>query len=498
MKKIIVIAAIMGMVCPNLFAQSDIDALRYSLTDPTGSTARSLGLGGSVGAVGADPSTILSNPAGLAQFKTNVFNFSIGSINGKNQADYLDGPTKTTNIFKPILPSVNLVFTERKMTRGEPAKTGWVNHNFSIGWNKTADFNRTISYKGTNRNSSFTDQVAAYANGVPASVLEDNDEPLINGFAYYEDMFWYSYLIDSFSDGNYYANYDNLSPNISQSGVVTSKGGMNEFNLAFAANYEHKVYFGFGLNIHSVRYSEKNVFSEVDNPTTTDNWKEFDFTRNLETSGIGYSGRFGMIFRPNNNVRIGGTIHTPTGLTLTDKYDDELSVIFDDASLSPDNLKTIDKEHVYTITTPMKYGVQAAYIFGKKGLISAEIETIDYSTMSLSDDDDSYDLINEKIADTYQNTMNMKIGGEYVFDAFRVRGGFASIGNPLANSSDFSRKIITAGIGIQEKSWGFDFGISKDLQSDIYVPYEVSGLNPGAVESKFNSTRLVLTLTSKF
>ena len=46
MKKAIGIILLIGLLCPNIQAQSDADALRYSIIDPLGSSARSMGLGG--------------------------------------------------------------------------------------------------------------------------------------------------------------------------------------------------------------------------------------------------------------------------------------------------------------------------------------------------------------------------------------------------------------------------------------------------------------------
>ncbi|MGB1039189.1 MAG: hypothetical protein ACPGYY_11135, partial [Bacteroidia bacterium] len=73
-----------------------------------------------------------------------------------------------------------------------------------------------------------------------------------------------------------------------------------------------------------------------------------------------------------------------------------------------------------------------------------------------------------------------------------------SIGNPMAEASDYSRNIISAGFGIQEKNWAFDFGVSKDLTDDVYVPYQAPGIQVPGVSSGVNSTRLMLTLTNKF
>ncbi|MBL0343571.1 MAG: hypothetical protein IPP71_23575 [Bacteroidetes bacterium] len=53
------------LFCPyQLKAQNEIDALRYSQS-MFGSTARSLSMGGAFGALGADFSTLSTNPAGI-------------------------------------------------------------------------------------------------------------------------------------------------------------------------------------------------------------------------------------------------------------------------------------------------------------------------------------------------------------------------------------------------------------------------------------------------
>lgn len=495
--KQIIFTACLGVLISDTYAQSDIDALRFSQTPFIGSSARSLGLGGAIGAVGADQSVVLTNPAGLAQFKGNSFNISLGTVSTKNQSTFGEGPNRTSNLFNAEFPSVNVVWTDRRMRKGNPVKTGWINTNFQIGYNKVADFDRSVSYKRDNANSSYTDGVVNLVRGMDAGSLEANDEQLDQGFYYFENMFWHTFLIDSLSNRLYYANYDpEALGGISQSGSIVKKGHMGEFNMSFAGNYNHKIFFGAAINVNNVNYSEVNKFSEIDNVMTTGNWDSYDFTRNLETSGFGFNGRLGVIFRPNNNIRIGGTIHTPTKLVLTDEYSDELYVIQDDGYV--DDWSTIDKEYSYTITTPAKYGLQGAYIFGKKGLLSAEVESIDYSTMNLTDKDGTFDDVNEELANKYQSTVNLKFGGEYVLDAFRLRAGFASIGNPLADASEYSRNIISGGFGIQEKNWAFDFGVSKDLSDDVYVPYQAPGVQVPGVSSSVNSTRLMLTLTNKF
>lgn len=495
MKKII-FTAILGILINKSNGQSDIDALRFSNTPTLGTTARSIGLGGATGALGADVSAVVVNPAGLAQFKSSQFSFSLGTATTRNQATYGGSPTRTSFLFRGDVPNASLLFTTRKTKRGNPTKIGWVNNNFMLSYNRTANFNRNISYESANPVNSMSDYVAAYSRGVNASDLDANDEQLQEGFYYFENMFWYTFLIDSVSNGDYASTYDKVNGIASQKGNIASRGGSGEFNIAYAANYEHKVYFGGSVNVHNVNYTETNRFTEVNDAQMIGGWDSYEFTRNLETSGYGFSGRLGVIFRPNNNIRIGATLQTPTRLMLTDNYSDELYATRSDGTT--DDLRTIDKEFSYDVVTPARYSLQGAYIFGKKGLITAEVESIDYSTMNLSTDNDDFEETNFSIADKYKPATNIKLGAEYVLNSFRLRGGFASVGNPIIEGADQSRQILSAGFGIQEKAWAFDFAVSRDMQSDEYVPYQITGATSPVVNSDFRNTRLMLTLSTKF
>lgn len=488
--------ALFGWFILETSAQSDVDALRYSSTPALGTTARSIGLGGAVGALGADVSAVVVNPAGLAQFKTSQFSLSLGTLTNRNEASYGTSPTVASNLYRGDIPNISLLFTTRKTQRGNPNKKGWVNSNFMLSYNRTANFNRSISYQQNRPVNSMTDYVAEFSGGTNASELDANEEQLREGFYYFENMFWYTYLIDSVSNGNYTSVYDRINGTESQKGSVSTRGGSGEYNIAYAANYEHKIYFGGSFNIHTVNFTETNRFSEVNDASMFGGWDQYSFTRNLETSGYGFSGRLGATLRPNDNVRIGATLHTPTRLILTDNYFDELFVTRSDGTT--DDLRTIDKEFSYDVVTPARYSVQAAYIFGKQGLVTAEIETMDFSTMNLSTEDNYFEKINISIADKYKRATTLKLGAEYVMNSFILRGGFASVGNPMVKKGNQSRRIASAGFGIQEKEWAFDFALASDVTKDQYVPYQRDGLTSGAVDSKFRNTRLMLTIGKKF
>ncbi|MBK9317869.1 MAG: hypothetical protein IPM91_02820 [Bacteroidetes bacterium] len=63
------------LISATAHAQTDADILRFSMLN-YGSTARSLGMGNSFGALGADFSTLAINPAGIALYRKSEFSVS--------------------------------------------------------------------------------------------------------------------------------------------------------------------------------------------------------------------------------------------------------------------------------------------------------------------------------------------------------------------------------------------------------------------------------------
>jgi len=79
-----------------LQAQTAADALRYSLLE-VGGTARTVGVGGGIGALGADYSVLSTNPAGLAAFRTNEFVVTPSVFNSKTSSLLENGSGNSAN-----------------------------------------------------------------------------------------------------------------------------------------------------------------------------------------------------------------------------------------------------------------------------------------------------------------------------------------------------------------------------------------------------------------
>ena len=88
MKKITYLLAFMLTLSITLFAQGEVDALRFSREDLYG-TARAMSMGGAFGALGGDLTGVSVNPAGIAVYRSSEV---VGTLNlsreGSSVGDY--------------------------------------------------------------------------------------------------------------------------------------------------------------------------------------------------------------------------------------------------------------------------------------------------------------------------------------------------------------------------------------------------------------------------
>jgi hypothetical protein len=75
MKKICLTLTLLGMFAGGTFAQNQLDALRYSRLNPSG-TARFVAMGGAFGALGSDFSALSVNPGGIGLYRSSEFSIT--------------------------------------------------------------------------------------------------------------------------------------------------------------------------------------------------------------------------------------------------------------------------------------------------------------------------------------------------------------------------------------------------------------------------------------
>lgn len=468
----------------SLTAQNDIDAMRYSQIT-FGGTARFASMGGSMGALGGDISTLSFNPAGIGIFKKTemsispaIFSQTTSSVyNGSNSND----SKLNLNIGSiGIVASINLI--------NDKNTSGWENINFGFGHNRTNNFHNRMEIKSDNKYSSLLDMFVADANG--------NDPSNFDMFG--TGLAWQAYLFNPVLDSTAINQYDHVVPNYGthQQKNVETTGSMGETVLSFGGNYKSKLYLGATIGLVRTRFSEESTFEETDEYDTIANFESFKYSQNLETTGNGVNLKVGAIYRANDWFRAGIALHTPTTIGMNDKYDSrvesDLEAGYKYDTASPDG------EFDYRITTPYRAIGSLGFIFKKRGLLNIEYEYLDYTYAQLHARPNVFGDVNDLIRDKYTSTGNLRVGGEVRLDPIAIRAGYALYGSPFkANENkNASRSSYTAGIGYRKDHFFLDFAYVLTKYTEFNYLYSTP--NSTIVENSYKNSSFMVTAGLRF
>ena len=316
MKKIfLILTGAFSFACAQ--AQEPADALRYSWYVP-GASARIQAVGGAMGALGGDITASFVNPAGLAFYKTGDFILSPSYHFGKTKATYL-GRTEKENSSK-----FNWGATGFVVGTGEN-NTGRIrNSSFSIAYNRTADFNSDILYRGQNNQSSYSQK---YLEEIRNNNVKDGNV-LSSAYPFGSSLAFNTYWIDTVggsTNGNFQfqsraANL--LSTGLLQQNSIHTTGGIDEVALGLAVNLHDKLMVGGSIGVPYLHYRRESEFVEADATSNASNHFNYAMVNEtLKTSGVGFNIKAGLIYKPTESWRLGLALHSPTFYTLTDSYE---------------------------------------------------------------------------------------------------------------------------------------------------------------------------------
>jgi hypothetical protein len=483
------------------FGQSEIDALRYSQV-LAGSTARSLSMGGAFGALGADFSTLSTNPAGIAIYRKSEFSFSTG-FNGRGTKSEFLGSTDKKGNFSIDLPNLGIVLANAK----DNTKSDWKQFGFGLGYNRTANFNSEFFYEAKNPSSSildyFVDQVNLAGGATPNDLFEN--------YPFDVDLAWQTFLINPANSDT--TLYESVIPNggAYQSRSHSTSGGMGEFSLAFGGSYQDRLFFGISLAFPSIRYEEESRYREEDKDNEIISgdsisgyvdFRSLSYDQYLLTTGNGFNAKFGVIIKPIEWLRIGAAIHTPTWYNMTDVYRSSMRSSF--ANGSSYSYDSPDGSYTYDLKTPFRAIGSLGILFGPYGLISLEYELTDYTSSKL--DSRGYNFRDENAVINRIHSdfaSNFRGGMEWKYQKFSFRAGAAYYSSPfksdvVTKSTDQHVISYSGGLGFRDKKFYVDVAYVFSERSEFYSPYTLSYENvPGTTLTK-KDHRVITTVGFRF
>lgn len=471
-------------------------------------TARFVGMGGSMGALGADISVMGVNPAGIALYRRSDCAFTASAEMNNNTSTYEGTDVKSA------------------YTGGRFDNIGLVLVN-KINMSDVEFVNVGIAYRANNHFNRNFDMYGA-ANGFSQQYVIDNlyrRTPFDTGsvtYSMYENLY-YDWLALLASDGGLVTETGNLItdsdgnllyPPTHLGYYSEERGRVDVFDVNISTNIKDRVYLGATFSLSSVNYSRYSYYNEDD-----EIGEIYSIVNNLRMSGTGFDLKLGAIVRPFEYLplKVGVAFHTPVWYRLLDSSN--ASIIGIDGM----EYKTTDKERFfdnlnvkYEYRTPWRANASLSYTFGSYLAINAEYEYTDYRSACYTGRMTVGKLQNVDMDNSLRQQHTARIGAELNFDNFALRAGygystamFASEGYKnldnmsIAETSTeymnlYDKNNVTFGLGYRFKKIYIDLAYMLQMQNaDFYPFYDVEYVNPVA-KVAFTDHTLAFTMGFRF
>ena len=549
MKKIITVIYTLSFVIGAVSAQSVYDGVKIADKDLNG-TARFVGMGGAMGALGGDITTMGTNPAGIGIYRSNdvmtSFSYSAYGMESK-----YEGQKSTIDKNRWSFDNIGVVFATKI---GNQTPLRYV--NFGFNYKRSKSFYKNMSMSGmmgvvenpSNPGSPYyvsqTNSMALQATDAERYVWDNSRQHLdfdnANRIFSDPDAGWLGALgyqgglterdrIDNEPD--LYVPFLPVEP----SSVFNSreKGGIDQYDFNVSFNINDRVYLGLTIGAYDVDYDKYSGYDE-----SYKRGEGYSLESYNNISGSGFDVKMGLILRPfeYSPFRIGFAVHTPTFYKLT--YSTSAIVTNDYRDAKTDELKRIivdtygyvgDMKRDYRLVTPWKYNVSLGYTVGTSLALGAEYEYEDYSTMkfkySSNDGGGDMEFENAEVKNCLKGEHTFRIGAEYKVIpefAFRLGYNYSSAvfrdeavkyipAKSLITDTDFSNKRsqsnYTLGIGYRGKMFYADLAYQLSTYTENFYPFynefeltqgEWTMVTPPATKVTNTRSQVLLTVGMRF
>lgn len=531
-------------LCDSMSAQ-DIYKIEALTGSDLNGTARYVGMGGAMSALGADLSAISSNPAAIGLFRRNDASLT-GSATIQADAVLMGDINKARGSFDQggFVYAVNM---------GNDSKLKFV--NFAFNYQKKRNLKNYIGLDNVKLNNGLSQswqmQELAYYNGQPLDLSKNG-----SGVDYTTPFALNAYdaqmIVPVYGDDGKLAGY-NVRNAQSYDYHRVQWGGIQQYDFNLSFNIDNRFYAGvtfgvYNVNLHNTLfYSEQlaeNVYDANGNVSGINSIGQYKMALGEDINGTGFDAKFGFIFRPieTSPFRLGFSFSTPIYYDLTQnaslrmvapfQFTDDKGNTF--AQTQADyNTGDVD----FRIRTPWKLGISAATTISNYLALDAEYEVSRYTGAQLRWPDYGRGYWEDYTPSTRDHDMDTEIDACFnTVQTFRVgaevrlaprlygRVGYNYVSAPFkkdaylntmtnsdayhysmntdyVNLGDINR--VTAGLGYKGKHFYGDVAYQYQKQTGEVTPFRATDLDTGAPLTAsrnvdFKRHNVMLTLGCKF
>lgn len=432
MKKTLVIIGILAAAASTAGAQNLYDAFNFAETNYFG-TARTMGMGNAVAAVGGDMGSFGINPAGGA-----VANYCQATIT-------------------PAVSDGNPTFTNLGVSFNYPLfDSGLKSMTFGFLSNRVNDYSYSSSCVGTSNSASHFGEIASAAAGIPASTLGSFDAYGELGSSFWDVIMAYNagLICDYGTAGNRYVGCTEGLENDEITGIpgtlgqrynVVREGYRDDILFNFSFNHNDRFFWGFNLGLPVGGYSARETTTESAlspepyfpiNLTYNDgasvstffNSASYQYSYSSQMSGV-YA-KIGALAVLPGGLRLAAAYQTPTIMTVEEQWQHAGAVSYLNGDYN--SAQSEMGNYTYTYITPQSLTLGLAYTLGYYGILSFDYELTDYSTIEFQEwEADQYtfssvfDQTNQSMKHFAGCRHEFRVGLEANVTPFiSVRGGF--------------------------------------------------------------------------
>lgn len=322
-------------------------------------TARYVGMGGAMTAVGGDPSAVKDNPAGLGVYRRMEVAISLG---GK-----WDQTMQVGNEWNTLYPKFEMPQASWGFYYGNPYRTsGVIANNFMISYNRLRQYQREYSATINNCDNSLADVMALKTNGLAEQYLQPEERWNDANVGWLSILGYDTYMINPLANEQWGANLQQ-DEKVNSAIRVRESGYMDEYALDWGMNISNRWYVGAGVRMTSFYLSQTEYYDEKAQASGV----TLSAYNTLLMSGLGVNGAIGMIGHPVEWLRFGVSFITPTASTLsiTNFGEMQSSIINDSVRATPVNTASYSD-----FSLPLRLSTSVAFQWKHYGLLSLQYD----------------------------------------------------------------------------------------------------------------------------